>query len=313
MKLIVIKKKSIFIVIILLLKLGLIHYCSADHIDSVKTIFVDDDNIIGPWDGTQKYPFRLIQDAINYSCDGDSILVFNGTYNENVLVNRSINIQGEKKETTIIEGNGSDKVIFITANSCNISGFTIRNGNTGIYMFTESSTITENICKDNNIGIGCTLSSYNLIKSNLCINNNKGIRFDWHSGNNTITQNKIINNKQLGISIRLNSNDNIISHNSIENNRLGIELEIVKFNTIIKNNFLKNIIQADFYTTSHKLLKRPIYLDGNYWGRSRILPKIFFGELNFILHQGWGGRTDLKWIYFDLHPSSEPYDIDLIH
>ena len=30
-----------------------------------STIFVDGDNAVGPWDGSQKHPFRFIQDGID--------------------------------------------------------------------------------------------------------------------------------------------------------------------------------------------------------------------------------------------------------
>ena len=31
-----------------------------------RTIYVDDDNIVGPWDGTIEYPFNKIQDGVLY-------------------------------------------------------------------------------------------------------------------------------------------------------------------------------------------------------------------------------------------------------
>ena len=35
--------------------------------NSNNTIYVDDDNISGPWDGTSEHPYRFIQQAI-YNC-----------------------------------------------------------------------------------------------------------------------------------------------------------------------------------------------------------------------------------------------------
>ena len=61
------------------------------------TIYVDDDNINGPWDGTQEHPFRHIQDGINLSEDGDTVFVYNGTYNETLIINQSITLTGEEK------------------------------------------------------------------------------------------------------------------------------------------------------------------------------------------------------------------------
>jgi len=39
--------------------------------NSPRTLYVDDDNVDGPWDGSQEYPFKEIQDAIENSNDGD--------------------------------------------------------------------------------------------------------------------------------------------------------------------------------------------------------------------------------------------------
>jgi len=61
------------------------------------TLTVDDD---GGADYTS------IQAAIDNSSDGDTIRVFEGTYRELVSVNRSITLQGNGSEETIIDGSG---------------------------------------------------------------------------------------------------------------------------------------------------------------------------------------------------------------
>ena len=59
--------------------------------------------------------------------DNDTIFVYNGTYDESVVVDKSLTLQGENRETTIIDACGGNKGIEITADECVISGFTIRN------------------------------------------------------------------------------------------------------------------------------------------------------------------------------------------
>ena len=55
-----------------------------------KKIYVDNNNINGPWDGSINNPFKLIRDGINFSSDGSIIHVLNGEYFENIIINKSI-------------------------------------------------------------------------------------------------------------------------------------------------------------------------------------------------------------------------------
>ena len=49
--------------------------------------------------------YSTIQSAINNASSGDTIFVFNGIYYENIILNKdSINLTGENKEKTIIDG-----------------------------------------------------------------------------------------------------------------------------------------------------------------------------------------------------------------
>ncbi len=48
-------------IIILLLSISLIPGIVADKPTFDRTIYVDDDNTEGPWDGTQEHPYQHIQ------------------------------------------------------------------------------------------------------------------------------------------------------------------------------------------------------------------------------------------------------------
>lgn len=51
--------------------------------------------------------YSIIQEAIDAASDGDTIFVRNGTYYENVVVNKPVLLMGENREGTIVDGNGS--------------------------------------------------------------------------------------------------------------------------------------------------------------------------------------------------------------
>ena len=99
-----------------------------DLIENNEIIYVDDDNIAGHWDGTIEHPYQYIQEAINKSSNKDTVYVFNGTYSENTIIHKSINLIGEDKDSTTINGSKLNiqlDTIEIKANNDYINGFSI--------------------------------------------------------------------------------------------------------------------------------------------------------------------------------------------
>jgi parallel beta-helix repeat protein len=178
------------------------------------TIYVDDDNINGPWNGTIDYPYKKIQDGINNANDGDTVFVFNGTYYENIIVKKSITIIGENKNCTIIDGIEKDNTVNISSENVSLSDFTITNSNrsiknwykAGIRLTGSNNIIFNNIIKENMLGI------FGKKVTNITIYNNQffgdGIVFSiYDSGNDQVfysnkyflhnISNNKINNKTL--------------------------------------------------------------------------------------------------------------------
>ena len=89
---------------------------------NAATIYVDDS---GAGD------YLTIQEGINAAFVGDTVYVYSGTYNENVFVNKAINLTGEDRDTTIIDGGGNGDAVQITADWVNMTGFTITGGDNG--------------------------------------------------------------------------------------------------------------------------------------------------------------------------------------
>lgn len=189
-------------------------------LQSNETIYVDDDNVEGPWDGTKNNPYPTIQDGINAADNGiKNVYVKSGTYNENVIVNKSISLIGQNKSTTIIDASSEGKTVHVKREHVKITGFKIRKSgdsskDAGVYISSRYANISNNNITGNQYG--CYISSSNnMIYGNIIIENYKGIRSPAIS--NIITRN-IIKNNSVGVYFCCASQNNLVYKNDFIGN-----------------------------------------------------------------------------------------------
>ena len=202
-------------------------------ISKVNTLYVG---------GSGEGNYTTIQSAINHAYDGDTVFVYDegSPYYEHLIVNKSINLIGEDKNTTVIDGSGSKDVVCIYSR-VNMSGFTIQNSGhdkSGILVFSSYSIIKGNIISNNDNGIYLLDYNNNNITSNNISNNSIGIVL-FFSNNNTIIGNNNSNNRGMYGMIFYYSNNNTIIGNIISKND-GIFLYYSNSNNIIGNNIILN-------------------------------------------------------------------------
>jgi len=204
---------------------------------SRATIYVDDDAVSTWYDATH---VRTIQEGVDNSTNGDTIYIYNGTYYEHIIVNKTVSIIGEHANTTIIDGSNTGDIIYIQNNNVNISYLTIRNaGNpplshSGIIINSDNNMISNNIIKNNPIyGINIVSSSHNTITNNKISNNGEGIRL-YYAISNNIYQN-IISNNQYGMRNWYSTQNTINQNNFSNNNYYGIFHKECSQTTITNN------------------------------------------------------------------------------
>jgi len=229
--------------------------------------------------------FLTIQDAIdnNDTLDGHTIYVKNGTYYENVIVNKTINLIGEDKNSTIVDDNGGGDIIYVSADRVNISGFHIKNsGDNGIRVESNYNNISHNIIGFNDeCGIELSHSSNNIISFNHIHNNSQaecGISLDEYCNSNIISWNRI-ENQSIGIMFFISKN-NTITENEILNNHDGILIQI----TCSENTINRNIIKNNFLG---------IYINGDNFPCDN--NSIFHNTLMNNSHHAWDMRNNINF------------------
>ena len=218
-----------------------------------KTIYVDDDFVDDP----PNHKWDAIQEGVDDAEDGDTVLVYSGTYNENVCVNKSIVLKGIDYPVVVSGGFippvGDNALEGVTVDGFNLTG-----------------------------GIGCFAVNNSMFLNNTISNSQYvGMLFEW-SYNNIIKGNEILGNR-YGIQLFARCCNNTIVGNNITNNHIGINLlEFAGNNTIYHNNFNNNAIQANdgvdpaLYGTNSWNNGYPS--GGNYWSDYEEKYKGEYGE-----------------------------------
>ena len=90
--------------------------------------------------------YWFIQDAINAAKDGDIIEVWYGTYNEHIVINKSITLRSrDGVNMTSINGKGGGTIVLISADNVTITNFTIENGGIGIKIESNNTVVCNNV------------------------------------------------------------------------------------------------------------------------------------------------------------------------
>jgi len=256
----------------------------SDHPDCTigKIIYVSNSGNDEYGEGTESNPFKTIQHAVNQSLSGDTIIVDEGVYFENIFIEAKklllasdfiFSEDSTDINNTIIDGSVSGSVI--EAKMCNhkivIDGFTITNGSrrgyAGIYsrfcnIYIQNNKIIDNIAENTGGGIGCISSEQvirnNMFQNNRAINYHAGAVYCYHASGEIYSNIFIENNcENIGGAVYCLVSEPLIEHNLFCGNQSGkggaiglhISDAIIRNNTIVNN--IANSIGGGLYVTPY--------------------------------------------------------------
>jgi len=247
--------------------------------------------------------YSNLQEAVNASLPGDTIIIQEGIYN-GTEIDKPLIMKGEGG---VIEGDVVIKANNVTIDSliikdayhalemkgdyCIIRNCTIAGNSYGIKIEGNNNSIMSNkIFKNRFYGIYLDYAHSNRMEGNVIYGNGWGIYLE-HSTSNLIEGNDIKNNSE-GIKIQA-SNGNVVKRNNISGNEeMGMHLCCKSGgNFIFMNNFMKNRRNA------------LAYADENHWD--------FNSKGNYWDDYNGSGEYVIYTENVDHNPSLHPYIIDV--
>ncbi|MGQ9565477.1 MAG: right-handed parallel beta-helix repeat-containing protein [Candidatus Bathyarchaeales archaeon] len=239
---------------------------------------------------SDQYP--TIRDALTAANAGDTIMVASGVYTETNLVvtKNGLTLQGANRESTIIDGQNSNKnITVVKAHNVTIRGFTIRNAGSqyqgfGVYVYHSNNTLLED-----NVFSGCSFSvraeaSFNVTVVSSSFLGDSGFfgsagvyASDSHGGS-------IINNMfqvvHVGVYLINGSTGFTIKNNTFSSSIfLGVNLATSSQNWVVRNTFTDNnsSIEMKNNGNNNKVI-------GNTIQRSQTAGLIFSNSANNVIH-----------------------------
>ena len=252
----------------------------------LPTVYVDANNINGPWDGTQAHPFDNIAVAMFTVTSSGTIRIASGVYHESTTVTKPVNIAGQNRNAVIIDGTEvAHNPFMFNSDPVVMSNITMRNWSSSLILNRTISVIDCQFYNFTHDALGFSGTNSVLISRCAIHNNINGILINSGYG--------VIKNK-------------VLTYCDIYNNTVGVYINggpSLNNNTFHHNNFYDN--GANFHVASSTLGSNA-WDDGsigNYWSDYRqrypnahIIPSTGTWDTPYVIFTT-NNRDHHPWVY----------------
>jgi parallel beta-helix repeat protein len=212
--------------------------------------------------------FTTIQAAVDNANSSDTIIISPGIYAENLIINKSLTLIGEDRDTTIVNGLGVGDAISVRSDSVTIrsltvmSNGTVTGGNAIVVNHYGGIIVDDTKLAGSDYALSLAYCSNSIFSNNIIINNTLGIELVYANGN--VFSNNTISGNSEGIDFYFTNNFNVFFGNTFSNNGKGAVIrQDSTNNSFYHNNFLDQItIDAENLSWSRSG-------EGNYWSSYR--------------------------------------------
>ena len=189
---------------------------------------------------------RTISQAIVRARSGDTIVVADGVYKEDVFVTTGVYLRAQHLHGAIIDGDGRGTVVTLAGQS-GIEGFEIRNGTIGIFSRDPDVVIRRNRIIRNWMSGILVLRHCPTIEDNIIAFNRASGIIGWNlrAARGAIEHNTIAFNGNFGLQLGGTSAVEVSNNTIAFNHRFGLRMnrESAEGSTIKHNNFWENLRQ----------------------------------------------------------------------
>ncbi len=258
--------KKISLSVIVVLFLGTFCLSIAIVPDNVygKTLFVG---------GSGPGNYTTIQGAVNVANPGDTIFVYSGTYQEQVLVDKPLSLVGWSRDTTFVEKSGPGCTICVSSGWVNVTGFGLKTSDklntVGILLDSvHNCSITGNSIFGREWGIYLISSSNNIIEDNYIPTNppygGAGVNLEY-SDNNIVENVSTSGYYHDGVR-SIYSDNNTFKNISMNNNYYGMTHGYANNSRIINSDATDCLYGFYLGGANNNSLENNTITYGKYWG-----------------------------------------------